>query len=1474
MKRITEIIGMSLVSAVFLLGVATLYNNHDAYFNEIAEAYKKEKRETINLDQETSQKTLSKFLQTRGYVNDPGDAAFAAKHIHRLLQEHGELVNLGELNQSKNRVSAQEIAAHGGPDLKKRLKSLNDSHGVPETEPALVECKPDAPYRIKVVVSRADSAGGVTKLINKLTGRSRYPVEGVLVRLKEHTMVMENPNDSDEMMSNFAAADTVVAWAKTDSKGVAWLPVQKGHYYSVVPVTENFDYGREKGTTKSEIVKPVTEFSFVQKDIKLPVFSSSTFSQIKEDRAFTVRTPEQWRNSVVLAVAMFLLAWWFGYVIISRIDARAGRKSDHLVYVILMALTALGLLAMFSISDPLVDLLLGFDTALGVVFGVAALCVMSSVNYIDYYNSHSKVQRGIMKFDFVSQFLTWVAKPFRCRAARRVWSWLSSIASWISMPFMAKLKGLKVRGGSVAVGVLKYYAGLLLSVLLLPLQWLFQFFKWLGGKELRWPEGIGYLLLALVLVVLLRIFGTGPEGSDARVNLWFFQPSELSKYLVVTFIAAFFAVNAKQIQSYAHQLTGRMAKSQFSSMVVIVLAMLVLLAMYLVLVSDMGPALVLMVTFIFLYSIARGDFGQLVIGVITFILMIVVADKVNPTLITKLVFIGAWFVVWVAVGYARGKRLYESAIIMNLLILVFLFGGELLTSMGMSEGDRLSNRIDGAWDGVWNNDVPGGDQVVQGLWGLATGGLTGQGLGKGNPNAVPAFHTDMIFTSIGEIMGWVTLLLIVVCVAVLLHRCLLIARQNAHPFAFYLVSGIAIVTGVQFFVIVLGSLGLIPLTGVSVPLLSYGKSSLIINLAMFGIIVSCSRRKASAIEKKNVRGYDSVVVSASLAFIGLSLVLLSVLFYYQVYERDQVLVRPAYVADMEGTRIQEYNPRIVMLMNRLHAGNIYDRNGLLLATSDVQELKDKAKASRLEANGAKDVATQASRKQSRYYPFAEQLFFMVGDYNTRLLWNNNDSDPYGYMAESRHLAELRGFDNLARDEDGHKAEKVVVKAKKYRVSRFLPTQEKEYCYTKYDYSNPMLIEMLKTGGPKSPMVKAWNEKRAERDMKLTVDAKLQCDLQNAIVEFVKNDGQIRNLKRVRASVVVLDAKHGDLLASACYPLPNQKTIAEEMSKSSYYRDTKAGMRAYTDRDLGLTFQTQPGSTAKVMSALAAFRKFGDEAANITINNYAAENVHPGDDGSHNIHDAIVHSSNTFFVSLVNSKDLYEDLDVIYRMVGIRVSNAFSKNSVSSYYFDLDTAFLFGKDMELYGSEMEVMRKNGVEKYNRYVNGPRRRGQYQKMRWWQTGNAWGQHNILATPLAMARVAQIVALNGYIVPTRYVLSVGSTTLPPEGKIKVLGSTSKLKEAMKAQASGRFKNYVSSNEMGGKTGTPERSAGKKARPNDAWYMFFVNTNNGDPIAVAVRIERTGRVDQDESGSATSTKAMQMTNDLMHLFVGIEKL
>jgi cell division protein FtsW (lipid II flippase) len=165
--------------------------------------------------------------------------------------------------------------------------------------------------------------------------------------------------------------------------------------------------------------------------------------------------------------------------------------------------------------------------------------------------------------------------------------------------------------------------------------------------------------------------------------------------------------------------------------------------------------------------------------------------------------------------------------------------------------DHVALRVD-AWWNPWGEAAGRSFQIVQSLLAFASGGLFGQGLGQGLPTAIPVVHTDFVFASIGEEYGLMGALAVVICLALLVSRAFRIALWASRPFEQLLAVGIGSLFGLQSLIIMLGTLKLIPLTGVTLPFVSYGGSSLLVSMIMVGLLLHISghsqgQRRTSAV---------------------------------------------------------------------------------------------------------------------------------------------------------------------------------------------------------------------------------------------------------------------------------------------------------------------------------------------------------------------------------------------------------------------------------------------------------------------------------------------------------------------------------------------------------------------------------------------------------------------------------------------------
>ena len=176
-----------------------------------------------------------------------------------------------------------------------------------------------------------------------------------------------------------------------------------------------------------------------------------------------------------------------------------------------------------------------------------------------------------------------------------------------------------------------------------------------------------------------------------------------------------------------------------------------------------------------------------------------------------------------------------------LLIGTVLFGAAAYFSW--TRFTHVQTRVD-IWLDPWADPLDRGYQIIQSLYGLADGGITGTGLGRGNPGQVPEAQNDFIFSAIGEEWGLLGASAVLMAFILLVGAGLRIALRTDRTFEKLLAVGLTTIVGIQGFIIIAGVIKVVPLTGITLPFVSYGGSSLVANYVLLALLIRLSDSSA------------------------------------------------------------------------------------------------------------------------------------------------------------------------------------------------------------------------------------------------------------------------------------------------------------------------------------------------------------------------------------------------------------------------------------------------------------------------------------------------------------------------------------------------------------------------------------------------------------------------------------------------------
>ena len=303
----------------------------------------------------------------------------------------------------------------------------------------------------------------------------------------------------------------------------------------------------------------------------------------------------------------------------------------------------------------------------------------------------------------------------------------------------------------------------------------------------RFTYTAGALGLALLVLPLLPIIGEDINGARIWIKIggFTFQPAEFAKLALVVFFAGYL-----------------IAKRD-----VLALASRRLLFIDLPRARDLGPVLITW-GFSLAVLVLQKDLGSSLLLFGTFIVMLYIATQRTS---------------WVLIG-----------------ILLFV-GGAFLAGQIF---DHVQARLD-AWRNpedpeIYNRELGSSYQLMQGLFGLGSGGILGTGLGQGHPQLIPLSFSDFIFAATGEELGLTGLMALLMIYALIVERGLRTALAARDPFSKLLAGGLSFILAWQVFIIVGGVTNLIPLTGLVTPFMSQGGSALLANWTLIALLVRMS----------------------------------------------------------------------------------------------------------------------------------------------------------------------------------------------------------------------------------------------------------------------------------------------------------------------------------------------------------------------------------------------------------------------------------------------------------------------------------------------------------------------------------------------------------------------------------------------------------------------------------------------------------
>jgi cell division protein FtsW (lipid II flippase) len=304
----------------------------------------------------------------------------------------------------------------------------------------------------------------------------------------------------------------------------------------------------------------------------------------------------------------------------------------------------------------------------------------------------------------------------------------------------------------------------------------------------RYKYLFGFAGVALLLLPVVPGIGKEINGAQLWVGVgsFSFQPGELAKVCFVIFFAAYLAERKELLAIASRRFLGLHIPDLKHFGPLLVMWGLSLAVMFYE--KDLGSSLLFFSMFLLMLYVATARFIYTAIG-------------------------GFLFAIGAYIGYMRFDHVQD-----RVTVWLNVFDPKLINDEGY--------------------------QLAQSLFALSTGGLFGTGFGQGRPDLIPAAHTDFVFSVLGEELGLFGTGAILMAFLLLIARGLRIAVRSRDDFGQLLAMGLTTITAIQTFVILGGVTGLLPLTGITLPFMSYGGSSILANFILIALLLRISDRTA------------------------------------------------------------------------------------------------------------------------------------------------------------------------------------------------------------------------------------------------------------------------------------------------------------------------------------------------------------------------------------------------------------------------------------------------------------------------------------------------------------------------------------------------------------------------------------------------------------------------------------------------------